>query len=87
MPHASTHTRDSALASDSESGQPSKCTPKYRDLIRPDCVIMHPLPRVNELPDEWEEHPGFVVWRQVRNGMHGADEEIRARARRLELLP
>jgi aspartate carbamoyltransferase catalytic subunit len=58
---------------------------------------MHPLPRVNELPDEWEEHPGFVVWRQVRNGMwiraalfatvHGADEEIRARARRLELLP
>lgn len=70
--------------------------PEYRDLIRPDCVVMHPLPRVNELPDEWEEHPGFVVWRQVRNGMwiraalfamvHGADEEIRARARRLGLL-
>ncbi len=70
--------------------------PSYRDLIRPDCVIMHPLPRVNELPDAWEDHPGFVVWRQVRNGMwiraalfsivHGADEEIRARARRLDLL-
>jgi aspartate carbamoyltransferase len=70
--------------------------PEYRDLIRPDCVVMHPLPRVNELPDEWEEHPGFVVWRQVRNGMwiraalfatvHRADEEIRARARRLDLL-
>ena len=70
--------------------------PEYRELIRPDCVLMHPLPRVNELPDEWEEHPGFVVWRQVRNGMwiraaifatvFGADEEIRARARRLDLL-
>lgn len=70
--------------------------PEYRDLIRPDCVVMHPLPRVNELPDTWEEHPGFVVWRQVRNGMwiraaifamvYGADEEIRARARRLDLL-
>lgn len=68
----------------------------YRDLVRPECVIMHPLPRVNELPDEWEEHPGFVVWRQVRNGMwiraalfakiFGADAEIRARASRLGLL-
>ncbi|MBL4685164.1 MAG: hypothetical protein JKY37_11285 [Nannocystaceae bacterium] len=69
--------------------------PEYREFIRPDCVIMHPLPRVNELPVEWESHPGFVVWRQVRNGMWiraalfasvwGADEEIRARARRLFL--
>jgi aspartate carbamoyltransferase catalytic subunit len=68
----------------------------YRDLVRPDCVLMHPLPRVNELPDEWEEHPGFVVWRQVRNGMwiraavfatvFGADVEIRNRATRLGLV-
>lgn len=67
----------------------------YRKFIRPDCVLMHPLPRVNELPDEWEEHPGFVVWRQVRNGMwiraavfanvFGVDEEIRYRADRLGL--
>lgn len=69
---------------------------EYRERIRPDCVLMHPLPRVNELPESWEDHPGFVVWRQVRNGMwiraatfasvHGADDEIRARARRLDLL-
>ncbi|NVB39278.1 hypothetical protein G6O69_15650 [Pseudenhygromyxa sp. WMMC2535] len=68
----------------------------YRLLIREDCVIMHPLPRINELPESWEDHPGFVVWRQVRNGMwmrasvfatiHGAAGEIRARARRLGLL-
>ena len=44
-------------------------SPEYRELVRPDCVVMHPLPRVNELPDVWEDHPGFVVWRQVRNGM------------------
>lgn len=70
--------------------------PHYRSQLRPDCVIMHPLPRVNELPDAWEDHPGFVVWRQVRNGMwmraallatiHGADAEIRARGARLGLL-
>jgi aspartate carbamoyltransferase catalytic subunit len=69
---------------------------EYREFLRPDCVIMHPLPRVNELPDAWEEHPGFVVWRQVRNGMwiraavfasvFGADAEIRHRASRLGLL-
>ncbi len=68
----------------------------YRDRIRDDCVIMHPLPRVNELPLQWDQHPGFVVWRQVRNGMwmrsavlatvHGAADEIRARAGRLGLL-
>ncbi|NJK32808.1 MAG: hypothetical protein HC927_10590 [Deltaproteobacteria bacterium] len=68
----------------------------YRLLVRPDCVVMHPLPRINELPEAWDDHPGFVVWRQVRNGMwmraalfasiHGADHEIRARAQRLGLL-
>jgi aspartate carbamoyltransferase len=70
--------------------------PEYRKYIRDETVIMHPLPRINELPDAWDEHPGFVVWRQVRNGMwiraalfatiHGADSEIRARAARLGLL-
>jgi aspartate carbamoyltransferase catalytic subunit len=68
----------------------------YRLLVRPDCVVMHPLPRINELPEAWDDHPGFVVWRQVRNGMwmraalfasiHGAADEIRARALRLGLI-
>ncbi|MEE9383344.1 MAG: hypothetical protein V3V08_08015 [Nannocystaceae bacterium] len=78
------------------TGEDFVLKPCYRDLIREDCVIMHPLPRVNELPDEWSDHPGFVVWRQVRNGMwiraalfatiHAADLEIRARATRLALM-
>jgi aspartate carbamoyltransferase catalytic subunit len=33
----------------------------YRLLVRPDCVIMHPLPRINELPEDWEQHPGFLA--------------------------
>lgn len=70
--------------------------PEYRTMLRPDCVLMHPLPRVNELPEQWEDHPGFMVWRQVRNGMwiraalfaavFGCDGEIRDRAARLRLL-
>ncbi|MFZ2620786.1 MAG: hypothetical protein WAX89_07940 [Alphaproteobacteria bacterium] len=44
----------------------------YRTLLKPDCVIMHPLPRNAELPDQWVDEtqwPRSVVWRQVRNGM------------------
>lgn len=67
----------------------------YRSLIREDCAVLHPLPRVNELPADWEAHPGFLAWRQVRNGMwmraallahiHGAAGEIVSRAARLGL--
>jgi aspartate carbamoyltransferase len=70
--------------------------PKFLSVVREDCVILHPLPRVNELPDAWESHPGFVVWRQVRNGMwmraallatiHGAAGEIRVRGVRLGVI-
>ncbi len=58
-------------------------------------MILHPLPRINELPDAWVDHPGFVVWRQVRNGMWmraallatiaGSAEGIVALARQLGL--
>lgn len=83
-------------ASERGSSEAYVLKPSYRDQVRPDCVIMHPLPRVNELPAQWEDHPGFVVWRQVRNGMwmraavfalvFAADLEIRNRAARLGLL-
>lgn len=43
--------------------------PSYADLLRDGCRILHPLPRVNELPTAWDDHPGFLVWEQVHNGM------------------
>ena len=76
--------------------EPFVLDPRHRGAIRDDCVILHPLPRINELPDAWEDHPGFVVWRQVRNGMwmraallstiDGAAPEIRSRAQSLGLV-
>lgn len=42
---------------------------EYRKYLSNDCVIMHPLPRKEELPLEWDDFPGSVIWRQVRNGM------------------
>ena len=38
-------------------------------LLGERCRILHPLPRVNELPEVWDRHPHFLVWKQVRNGM------------------
>jgi len=68
----------------------------YRRYIDENCVIMHPLPRQEELPIEWDEFPGSVVWRQVRNGMwiraalfaniFGVDQEIRDNAASLGIL-
>ncbi len=43
--------------------------PEYRSVLSERCKILHPLPRVNELPSEWDAHPGFLVWQQVYNGM------------------
>lgn len=43
--------------------------PHFAELLTPDCRILHPLPRVNELPPSWDQHPGFLVWEQVHNGM------------------
>lgn len=64
--------------------------PEHQRFLRPDCRILHPLPRVNELPTDWDDHPGFLIWAQVRNGIWaraalmatqlGADAELRERA-------
>lgn len=64
--------------------------PELRAKVRPDCLVLHPLPRVNELPDDWADHPGFLIWSQVRNGVwvraallatvFGVDAVIRSQA-------
>jgi aspartate carbamoyltransferase catalytic subunit len=38
-------------------------------LLKPDAVILHPLPRREEISPEVDLDPRAVYWRQVRNGM------------------
>lgn len=38
-------------------------------LLRPEAIIMHPLPRRNEIAPEIDADPRAKYWRQVRNGM------------------
>jgi len=42
---------------------------EYLRLLKPNAIIMHPLPRRKELPPEIDEDRRAVYWRQVRNGM------------------
>jgi len=37
--------------------------------LKPDAVVMHPLPRRHEIPTEVDSDPRAVYWRQMRNGM------------------
>jgi aspartate carbamoyltransferase catalytic subunit len=42
---------------------------EYLDRLKKDAVILHPLPRRNEIAIEVDADPRAVYWRQVRNGM------------------
>lgn len=42
--------------------------PEFASLLRDDVRIMHPLPRVNELPEAWDRHPHNLIWAQVDSG-------------------
>ncbi len=44
-------------------------TARHLEALRPDAVIMHPLPRRREIAPEVDHDPRAVYWRQVRNGM------------------
>ncbi len=44
-------------------------TGKQVKLMKPDAIIMHPLPRRQEISREVDEDPRAAYWRQVRNGM------------------
>lgn len=41
----------------------------YLDDLKPNAVIMHPLPRRHEIPHSIDNDPRAVYWRQMRNGM------------------
>ncbi len=38
-------------------------------LMKPEAVIMHPLPRRHEISRELDNEPQAIYWRQMRNGM------------------
>ena len=42
---------------------------KHLQLLKPDGVLMHPLPRRQEIAVEVDSDPRAAYWRQVRNGM------------------
>ena len=68
-----------------------------REHLNPKCIVMHPLPRVKELPAEWDVWEQNMIWRQTRNGMwiraaifasiFQVDGKIREHAEHLKLIP
>ena len=44
-------------------------TAKHLQILKPDAVLLHPLPRRKEIAIEVDADPRAVYWRQVRNGM------------------
>lgn len=44
-------------------------SPAHLQALKPNAVILHPLPRREEIPPEIDADPRAVYWRQVRNGM------------------
>jgi aspartate carbamoyltransferase catalytic subunit len=47
-----------------------KITPELLDGTQSPMVVMHPLPRVNEISYEVDEDPRAAYFRQVRNGLY-----------------
>ena len=57
-------------------------------LAKQDMIVMHPLPRVNEIQRDVDDDPRAVYFDQVRNGMYvrmalilfllGLDKEAKA---------
>ena len=43
--------------------------PKHLEILKPDAVLLHPLPRRKEIAVEVDSDPRAVFWSQVRNGM------------------
>jgi aspartate carbamoyltransferase catalytic subunit len=44
-------------------------TARHLEILKPDAVLLHPLPRRKEIAIEADQDPRAVYWRQVRNGM------------------
>jgi aspartate carbamoyltransferase catalytic subunit len=78
---------------ESESHYEDFCLEK-KDLpkMKPDAIIMHPLPRRGEIDVAVDKDPRAMYWRQERNGMwtraalmsviFGSDERVRTEGER-----
>lgn len=84
------------MQSEHDTGDESKAfdysrysiTGKELEQMRPDSIIMHPLPRGPEIDPAVDQDPRAVYWRQERNGMwmrvalllklFGVEQELRA---------
>ena len=53
----------------SSSLPPFALTKDHLNVIKKDCVIMHPFPRRSELDTAFDNDPRAMYWRQERNGM------------------
>lgn len=42
---------------------------EHLQLLKPDAILMHPLPRRHEIAVDVDKDPRAAYWRQVRNGM------------------
>ena len=45
-------------------------TPENISLMKKDAIILHPLPRRNEISPEVDADPRAMYWRQLRNGVY-----------------
>ena len=45
-------------------------TERNIDLMKEDSIILHPLPRRNEIDPKVDSNPRAMYWRQLRNGMY-----------------
>ena len=45
-------------------------TPEIMGLMRRDAVVMHPLPRVDEITPDCDDDPRAAYFRQARNGLY-----------------
>ncbi|MBU0540059.1 aspartate carbamoyltransferase [Patescibacteria group bacterium] len=45
-------------------------TERHLKILKPHSIVMHPLPRREELSVSCDKDPRVMIWRQERNGMH-----------------
>lgn len=45
-------------------------TERHLKILKPRSIVMHPLPRREELNPICDKDPRIMIWRQERNGMH-----------------